>query len=118
MKTVATDKSFRKATKHESRKRVLEVIGLMEKSWTQRRITEYCAKKWRLSERQAREYYYKADKEVFEEMSEISRQRLLAQLILKLNGAVDESIQLRQPAAAIGGIAQLAKLCGLTDIAS
>ena len=118
MNLVATDKKFRKATKHESRQRVLEVICLMEKGWTQHRITTYCSKQWGLTERQAREYYYKADKEVFEEMSEMSRQRLLAQLILKLNGAVDENIQLRPPAAAIGGIAQLAKLCGLTAIAS
>ena len=115
---MAADKKFRKATKHESRQRVLEVISLMEKGWTQRRITEYCANQWGLTERMAREYYYKADKEVFEEMSEMSRQRLLAQLILKLNGAVDESMQLKQPDAAIGGIAQLAKLCGLTAIAS
>ena len=118
MKIVAAEKKFRKATKHESRQRVLEVIGLMEKGWTQHRITTYCSKQWGLTERQAREYYYKADKEVFEEMSEMSRQRLLVQMILKLNGAVDASMELRQPAAAIGGIAQLAKLCGLTAIAS
>ena len=114
---MADEKKFKKATKNEQRQRVLTIIGLMEKGWSQHRITVHCSKQWGISERHANTLYRRADDEVYENISELTRQRLYARLVHKLEAAIDMSFEQKQPAAVVGAIATLSRLTGIGTLA-
>ena len=114
------DKNGKKATKYEKRQRVLQVIEMLSKGWSEVRIVRHIASEdgWGIGERMARNYVKAADDEIYETIRATQRDRLLARCIHRLEGAADLSMEMKQPAAAVGAISAISKLTGIGAVAS
>ena len=74
------------------------------------------AGRWGLSRRQARRYVSAAAAELVEELGEVDRTALMAQLIVKLEDLAQRATAAEQYTAAVGALRSLAVLCQVSGV--